>query len=83
MPKMNFSGNATVTNLNSLYVKMTRLVDKGKAVDMFIWILVKHFSKYSFSQYSQDFGWVTICSLKNWLYGQAQSIIVKKVKSVW
>lgn len=56
MPKMNFSGNATVTNLNSLYVKMTHLVDKGKAVDMFTWILVKHFTKYSFSQYSQDFG---------------------------
>lgn len=79
MPKMNLS----VTNVNSLYNKMTHLEDKGKAVDMFTWILVRRFSKYSFSQYSQRFGLITICSVKNWLYGQAQSITEKKVKSIW
>ncbi|KAK4824180.1 hypothetical protein QYF61_011477 [Mycteria americana] len=76
------------TNLISFYDKVTRLVDKGKAVD----VVYLDFSK-AFDTVSHSILWeklaahgldgCTLCWVKNWLDGRAQRVVVNGVYSSW
>ena len=76
-----------LTNLISFYDKVTRLVDEGKAVVVYL-------------DFSKAFGTVphnilmeklaahgldgcTLCWVKHWLDGQAQRVVVNGVESSW
>ncbi|KAK4827779.1 hypothetical protein QYF61_021732 [Mycteria americana] len=59
-------GRSCLTNLISFYNKVTRLVDKGKAVDVVYLDFCKAFD-----------------TVKNWLDGRAQRVVVNGVYSSW
>ncbi|KAK4822411.1 hypothetical protein QYF61_015100 [Mycteria americana] len=77
-----------LTNPISLYGKVTRLVDEGKAVDVVYLDFSKAFDTVSHSilleklaAHGLDGG--TLRWVKNWLDGQAQRVVVNGVYSSW
>ncbi|GAB0201268.1 mitochondrial enolase superfamily member 1 [Grus japonensis] len=81
-------GRSCLTNLSSLYDPVTRLVDEGKAVDVVYLDFSKAFDMVSHNilleklvAHALDrcaFRWV-----KNWLEGQAQRVVVNRIKCNW
>lgn len=74
-------GMSCLTNLISFYDQVTHLVDEGKAVDVVYLDFSKAFDMVSHSILLEKLaahGWV-----RNWLYGQAQRVVVNGVKSSW
>ncbi|PKU45105.1 rna-directed dna polymerase from mobile element jockey-like [Limosa lapponica baueri] len=74
-------------NLISFYGKVTRLVDEGKAVDVYL-DFSKAFDTVSHSILLEKLAahgldGNTLHWVKNWLEGQAQSVVVNGVKSSW
>ncbi|KAK4824932.1 hypothetical protein QYF61_021552 [Mycteria americana] len=81
-------GRSCLTNLMSFYDKMTRLVDKGKAVDIVYLDFSKAFDMVSHSILLEKLAahgldGRTLCWVKNWMDGQAQRVVVNGVKSSW
>ncbi|GAB0182459.1 mitochondrial enolase superfamily member 1 [Grus japonensis] len=81
-------GRPCLTNLISFYDKVTCLVDEGKAVDVVYLDFSKAFDTVSHSilleklaAYGLDGH--TLHWVKNWLDGQAQRVVVNRVKSSW
>ena len=81
-------GRSCLTNLISFYDWVTRLVDKGKAVD----VVYLDFSKaFDILSHSILLGKLAVCGLgrytllwvRNWLEGCAQQVVVNGVKSSW
>ena len=89
MSKASFqNGRSCLTNLISFYDKVTRLVDEGKAVDMFYLDFSKAFDTVphnilveKLAAHSLD-GRTLLC-MKHWLHGWAQRVVVSGVKSSW
>ena len=81
-------GRSCLTNLISFYDWVTRLVDKGKAVDVvyldfskafdtvYHSILLQKLAVHGLKRYT--LGWV-----RNWLEGRAWRVVVNRVKSSW
>ena len=75
-------GKSCLTNLFSFYDWVNRLVDEGKPVDMVYLdfskvshsILLEKLSAHGLDRY-------TLCWVKSWLDGWAQSVVVNRVKS--
>ncbi|GAB0189217.1 mitochondrial enolase superfamily member 1 [Grus japonensis] len=81
-------GRSCLTNLISFYDKVTRLVGKGKAVDVVYLDFSKAFDIVSHSILLEKLAahgldGCTLCWVKNWLDGQAQRVVVNGVKSSW
>ncbi|KAK4815372.1 LOW QUALITY PROTEIN: hypothetical protein QYF61_001360, partial [Mycteria americana] len=81
-------GRSCLTNQISFYDKVTRLVDKGKAVDVVYLDFSKAFDTVSHSILleklaAQGFDRHTLRWVKNWLDGWAQRVVVNGVKSSW
>ncbi|GAB0188623.1 mitochondrial enolase superfamily member 1 [Grus japonensis] len=81
-------GRSCFTNLISLYDKVTRLVDEGKAADVVYLDFSKMFVIVSHSillekvaAYGLD--GCTLCWVKNWLDGWTQRVVANGVKSSW
>ena len=81
-------GRSCLTKLICFYDWVTRLVDKGKAVD----VVYLDFSKaFDILSHSILLGKLAACGLdrytllwvKNWLEGRAQRVVVNGVKSSW
>ena len=75
-----------MTNLISFYNLVTRLVDKGKAVDVVYLDFIKAFDTVSHSILlgklaSHGLGRYTLLCVGNWLEGHAQQVVVNGVKS--
>ncbi|KAK4821913.1 hypothetical protein QYF61_004916 [Mycteria americana] len=71
-----------------LDLKVTHLVDEGKAVDVFYLDFSKAFDTVSHSILleklaAHGLGGCTLCWVKNWLDGRAQRVVVNGVKSSW
>ncbi|KAK4829261.1 hypothetical protein QYF61_002653 [Mycteria americana] len=73
-------GRSCLTNLISFYDKVTRLVDEGKAVDVVYLEFSKAFDTVSHSILLEK---LTLRSVKNWLDGRAQRVVVNGVYSSW
>jgi len=81
-------GRSCLTNLISFYNQVTHLVDEGKAVD----IIYLQFSK-AFDTVPQNIllqklagrglDGCTLCCIKHWLNGRAQTVVMNGVKSSW
>ncbi|PKU40554.1 rna-directed dna polymerase from mobile element jockey-like [Limosa lapponica baueri] len=81
-------GRSCLTNLTSFYDKVTRLVDEGKAVDVVYLDFSKAFDTVSHSILLEKLAAHgldrnTLRWVKNWLEGQAQRVVVNRVKSSW
>ncbi|KAK4822895.1 hypothetical protein QYF61_021114 [Mycteria americana] len=81
-------GRSCLTNLISLYNKMTRLVDEGKAVDVVYLDFSKAFDTVSHSILleklpAHGLDGCTLRWVKNWLDGRAQRVVVNGVYSSW
>ncbi|PKU30793.1 rna-directed dna polymerase from mobile element jockey-like [Limosa lapponica baueri] len=81
-------GRSCLTNLISFYDKVTRLVDEGKDVDVVYLDFSKAFDIVSHSillekMAARGLDRCTLCRVKNWLDGQAQRVVVNRVKSSW
>ncbi|KAK4823799.1 hypothetical protein QYF61_006521 [Mycteria americana] len=81
-------GRSCLTNLISFYDKVTHLVDEGKAVDVVYLDFSKAFDTVSHSILleklaAHDLEGCTLCWVKIWLDGQAQRVVVNRVKSSW
>ncbi|KAK4828902.1 hypothetical protein QYF61_001460 [Mycteria americana] len=81
-------GRSCLTNLISFYNQVTHLVDEGKAVDVIYLDFSKAFDIVSHSILleklaAHGLGWCTLLWVKNWLDGQAQRVVVNRVKSSW
>ncbi|KAK4831989.1 LOW QUALITY PROTEIN: hypothetical protein QYF61_020372 [Mycteria americana] len=81
-------GRSCLTNLISLYDKMTHLVDDGKAVDFVYLDFSKAFDSVSHSILLEKLAahgldGRTLHWVKNWLDGQAQRVVVNGVYSGW
>ncbi|PKU40665.1 rna-directed dna polymerase from mobile element jockey- hypothetical protein [Limosa lapponica baueri] len=81
-------GRSCLTNLISFYDKVTCLVDEGKAVDVVYLDFSKAFDTVSHSILlerltAHGLDGNTLRWVKNWLEGQAQSMVVNGVKSSW
>ncbi|KAK4815290.1 hypothetical protein QYF61_026195 [Mycteria americana] len=81
-------GRSCLTNLISFYDKVTRLVDKGKAVDVVYLDFSKAFDTVSHSILLEKLAahgldGCTLRWVKNWLDGRAQRVVVNGVKSSW
>ncbi|GAB0181864.1 mitochondrial enolase superfamily member 1 [Grus japonensis] len=77
-------GRSCLTNLIAFYDQVTHLVDEGKAVD----VIYLDFRKVSHGIRLEKLvaHGVDRCTLhwvKNWLEGQAQRVVVNRVKSSW
>ncbi|KAK4832714.1 LOW QUALITY PROTEIN: hypothetical protein QYF61_025175 [Mycteria americana] len=77
-------GRSCLTNLISFYDKVTRLVDEGKAVDVFYLDFSEAFDTVSHSILleklaAHGLGGCTLCWVKNWLDGRAQRAVVNGV----
>ncbi|PKU43302.1 rna-directed dna polymerase from mobile element jockey-like [Limosa lapponica baueri] len=77
-------GRSCLTNLISFYDKVTRLVDEAKAVDVVYLDFSKAFDTISHSIFLEKLAahgldGCTLQSVKNWLYGQAQRVVVNPV----
>ncbi|KAK4821972.1 hypothetical protein QYF61_006171, partial [Mycteria americana] len=73
-------GRSCLTNLISFYDKVTRLVDKGKAVDVVYLDSSKAFDTISHSILLEKLAahgldGCTLCWIKNWLDGRAQRVV--------
>ncbi|GAB0207364.1 mitochondrial enolase superfamily member 1, partial [Grus japonensis] len=81
-------GRSCLTNLISFYDKVTHLVDEGKAVDVVYLDFSKAFNTVSHSillekLVAHGLDRCTLRWVKNWLEGQAQRVVVNRVKSSW
>ncbi|PKU30134.1 rna-directed dna polymerase from mobile element jockey-like [Limosa lapponica baueri] len=81
-------GRSCLTNLISFYDKVTRLVDEGKAVDVFYLDFSKAFDTAAHSILleklaAHGLGGSTLHWVKNCLEGWAQRVVVNGVKSSW
>ncbi|KAK4820802.1 hypothetical protein QYF61_006927 [Mycteria americana] len=81
-------GRSCLTNLISLYDKVTRLVDEGKAVDVVYLDFSKAFDTVSHSILleklaARGLDGCTLRWVKNWLDGRAQRVVVNGVYSSW
>ncbi|KAK4831483.1 LOW QUALITY PROTEIN: hypothetical protein QYF61_017984 [Mycteria americana] len=81
-------GRSCLTNLMSLYDKVTRLVDEGKAVDVVYLDFSKAFDTISHSILLEKLAAhgldrYTLRWVKNWLDGRAQRVVVNGAKSSW
>ncbi|KAK4830060.1 hypothetical protein QYF61_008398 [Mycteria americana] len=77
-----------LTNLISFYDKVTRLVDKGKAVDVVYMDFSKAFDTVSHNILLEKLAahgldGCTLRWVKNWLDGRAQRVVVNGVYSSW
>ncbi|PKU31106.1 rna-directed dna polymerase from mobile element jockey-like [Limosa lapponica baueri] len=82
------SGRSCFTNLISFCDKVTRLVDEGKAVDVVYLDFSKAFDTVFHSILLEKLAahgldGNTLRWVKNWLEGQAQRVVVNRVKSSW
>lgn len=80
-------GRSCLTNLVSLYDKMTRLVVDRKAAGVVVLDLAKRLVLVSDSLLLEKLATggldgCTVCWVKKWLDGQAQRVVVDGVKSV-
>ncbi|KAJ7402699.1 hypothetical protein BTVI_83965 [Pitangus sulphuratus] len=74
-------GRSCLTNLNSFYDQVTHLVDEGKAVDVVYLDFSKAFDTLSHSILLEKLAAhgldrSTLCSVKNWLEGRAQRVVL-------
>jgi len=81
-------GRSCLTNLISVYEKVTCLVDERKAVDVVCLDFSKVFDTMSHSIFQEKLtahglDRCTFCWVKNWLGGRAQRTVVNGVKSSW
>ncbi|GAB0203177.1 mitochondrial enolase superfamily member 1 [Grus japonensis] len=81
-------GRSCLTNLISFYDLVTHLVDEGKAVDVVYLDFSKAFNMISHSillekLVAHGLDRCTLRWVKNWLEGQAQRVVVNRVKSSW
>ncbi|GAB0176322.1 mitochondrial enolase superfamily member 1 [Grus japonensis] len=81
-------GRSCLANLISFCDKVTRLVDKGKVVDVVYPDFSKAFDTVSHSILLEELAahgldGRTLCWVKNWLDGRAQRVVVNGVKSSW
>ena len=81
-------GRSCLSNLISSYDCVTRLVDKGKAVDVIYLDFSKAFDMLSHSILlgklaAHGLDRYTLLWVKNWLEGLAQQVVVNGVKSSW
>ncbi|GAB0206463.1 mitochondrial enolase superfamily member 1 [Grus japonensis] len=81
-------GRSCLTNLISFYDQATCLADEGKAVDAIYLDFSKAFDTVSHSILLEKLAAhgldrCTLCWVKNWLEGRAQSVKVNGVKSSW
>ncbi|KAK4817407.1 LOW QUALITY PROTEIN: hypothetical protein QYF61_013474 [Mycteria americana] len=81
-------GRSSLTNLISYYNKVTRLMDEGKAVDVFYLDFRKAFDTVSHSILLEKLAahgldGCTLRWVKNWLDGWAQRVVVNGVYSGW
>ncbi|KAK4817414.1 hypothetical protein QYF61_013481 [Mycteria americana] len=81
-------GRSCLTNLISYYNKVTRLMDEGKAVDVFYLDFRKAFDTVSHSILLEKLAahgldGCTLRWVKNWLDGWAQRVVVNGVYSGW
>ncbi|KAK4816843.1 hypothetical protein QYF61_023907 [Mycteria americana] len=81
-------GRSCLTNLISFYNQLTYVGDEGKAGDMVYLDVSKAFDTVSHNILleklaAHGLGWCTLCWVKNWLDGQAQRVVVNRVKSSW
>ncbi|PKU30848.1 rna-directed dna polymerase from mobile element jockey-like [Limosa lapponica baueri] len=81
-------GRSCLTNLISFYDKVTCLVDEGKAVDVVYLDFSKAFATISHSILLEKLAahgldGRILHSVKNWLEGRAQRVVVNGVKSSW
>ena len=77
-----------LTNLISFYDWVTRLVDKGKAVDVVYLDFSQAFDMVSHSILlgklaARGLDRYTVLWIRNWLEGRAQWVVVNGVKSSW
>ncbi|GAB0204890.1 mitochondrial enolase superfamily member 1 [Grus japonensis] len=81
-------GRSCLTNLIFFYDQVTCLVDEGKAVDVMSLDFSKALDTVSHSiplekLVAHGLGRCTVRWVKNWLEGQAQRVVVNRVKSSW
>jgi len=81
-------GRSCLANLISFCDQVTHLVDEGRAVDVICRDFRKAFDTVSHSILleklaAHSLGGCTLHSIKNWLNGQAQRVVVNGVKSSW
>jgi len=81
-------GRSCFTNLISFYDRVTCLVDERKAVDVVYLDFSKAFDTVPHSILLEELAahgldGCTLCHIKNWLNGRAQSVVVNGVKSSW
>ena len=80
------NGRSCLTNLISVYDKVTRLVDEGKAVDVVYLDFSKAFDTVPHSTLVEKLAahgldGRMLCWVKHWLDGWAQRVVVNGVKS--
>uniref|UniRef100_A0A8C2SLP0 Reverse transcriptase domain-containing protein n=1 Tax=Coturnix japonica TaxID=93934 RepID=A0A8C2SLP0_COTJA len=81
-------GRSCLTNLISFYNPVTHLMDEGKAVDVVYLDFTKAFDTVSHAVLLQKLAacgldGYTLSWVRSWLEGQAQSVVVNRVKSSW
>ncbi|TRZ10607.1 hypothetical protein HGM15179_016504 [Zosterops borbonicus] len=81
-------GRSCLTNLVSFYDQVTRLVDAGRAADFVYLDFSKAFDTVSHSILldklaARGLDRSTLCWVRNWLHGQAQSVVVNGAGSSW
>ncbi|XP_064032402.1 uncharacterized protein LOC135192945 [Pogoniulus pusillus] len=81
-------GRSCLTNLISFYDQVTRLVNVGKAVDVFYLDFSKAFDTVCHKKLlaklaAHDLDRFTLCWIKNWLDGRAQRVVVNGATSSW
>ena len=82
------NGRSCLTNLISVYDKVTHLVDEGKAVNVVYLDFSKAFDTVPHSTLVEKLAahgldGCTLCWVKHWLDGQVQRVGVKRVESSW
>jgi len=81
-------GRSCLTNVISFYDQVTCLVGQGKAVDVIYLDFSKAFDTVPHSILLEKLAahgldGFTVCWIKNWLNGRAQTVVVNGVKSSW